>query len=118
MQLLERMLGDNRPLVFLPELAYAYSRLGRDDDVARLFAEIEARAADTDVGVGTWAMAYLAAGDEDEALRRLEAVTEKVRNHEPDQGYLQLMNLKMNFLADPKLEEPRFAEVLSRIRGD
>jgi hypothetical protein len=29
-----------------------------------------------------------------------------------------LMNLKMNFLADPRLEEPRFAEVLGRIRGD
>jgi hypothetical protein len=28
------------------------------------------------------------------------------------------MNLRMNFLADPRLEEPRFAEVLSRIRGD
>ena len=60
LQLLERMLGANRAIVFLPELAYAYSRLGRTDDVARLFAEIEARAAGADVGVGTWAMAYLA----------------------------------------------------------
>jgi TolB-like protein/Tfp pilus assembly protein PilF len=118
LQLLERMLAGNRPLVFLPELAYAYSRLGRGDDVARLFAEIEARAAETDVGIGTWAMAYLAAGNEDEALRRLEAAAEKARNHEPDQGYIQLMNLKMNFLEDPRLEEPGFAEVLSRVRGD
>jgi tetratricopeptide (TPR) repeat protein len=116
--LLERMLGGDRPIVFLPELAYAYSRLGRDDDVARLFAEIEMRAVEVDVGAGTWAMAYLAAGDEDEALRWLEASAEKVRNHEPDQGYLHLMNLKMNFLADPRLEEPRFAEALGRIRGD
>jgi hypothetical protein len=112
------MLGGDRPIVFLPELAYAYSRLGRDDDVARLFAEIEMRAVEVDVGAGTWAMAYLAAGDEDEALRWLEASAEKVRNHEPDQGYLHLMNLKMNFLADPRLEEPRFAEALGRIRGD
>jgi TolB-like protein/Tfp pilus assembly protein PilF len=118
LQLIERMVGANRPLVFLPELAYAYSRLGRDDDVARLFAEIEVRAAEADVGVGTWAMAYLAAGDEDEALRRLEAAAEKARNHEPDQGYLQLMNLRMNFLADPRIREPRFADVLNRIRGD
>jgi hypothetical protein len=84
----------------------------------RIFAELEARAAEVDVGVGAWVMAYLAVGDEDEALRRLEAVVEKVRNHEPDQGYLHLMNLKMNFLADPRIEEPRFAELLSRIRGD
>ena len=118
LQLLERMLAGNLPIVFLPELAYAYSRLGRDDDVARLFAEIEARAAELDVGVGTWAMAYLALGDEEEALRRLETAAEKARNYEPDQGYLHLMNLRMNFLADPRIEEPRFAEVLSRIRGD
>jgi len=63
LQLLERMLGGSRPIVFLPELAYAYSRLGRRDD-------------------------------------------------------LHLMNLRMNFLADPRIEEPRFAETLSRIRGD
>jgi tetratricopeptide (TPR) repeat protein len=118
LQLIERMLGGLRPIVFLPELAYAYSRLGRSDDAARLFAELETRAVDTDVGVGTWAMAYLAAGDEAEALRQLEAAAEKARNHEVDQGYLQLMNMKMNFLAYPRIEEPRFAEVLSRIRGD
>jgi hypothetical protein len=31
---------------------------------------------------------------------------------------LSLMNLKMNFLADPLVATPRFAEVLARIRGD
>jgi TolB-like protein/Tfp pilus assembly protein PilF len=118
LQLLERTLGADRALVFLPELAYAYSRLGRRDDVVRIFTELEARATEVDVGVGTWAMAYLATGDEAEALRQLEAAAEKARNYEPDQGYLHLMNLRMNFLADPRLEEPRFAEVLSRIRGD
>jgi hypothetical protein len=74
--------------------------------------------ADTDVGVGTWALAYLAAGDEEEALHQLESAAEKARNHETDQGYLHLMNLKMTFLADPRIEEPRFAAVLSRVRGD
>jgi TolB-like protein/Flp pilus assembly protein TadD len=118
LQLLERVLGTNRALVFLPELAYAYSRLGRRDDAVRIFTELEARAAEGDVGAGTWAMAYLAIGDEEQALRRLEQAAEKARNHEPDQGYLHLMNLKMNFLADPRIAEPRFAEVLSRIRGD
>jgi tetratricopeptide (TPR) repeat protein len=118
LQRLERLLGVNRPLVYLPELAYAYSRIGRSDDVARLFAEIEARATGADVGVGTWAMAYLAVGDEEESLRYLEAAAEKARKHEPDQGLLALMGLKMNFLADPRLEEPRFAEALSHIRGD
>jgi TolB-like protein/Flp pilus assembly protein TadD len=118
LELVERILGANPAIVFLPEVAYAYARIGRTEDAARLFAEIERRAADADVGLGTWAMAYLAIGDEEEALRRLEAAAEKARDHEPDQGYIQLMNLKMNFLADPRLEEPRFAEVLNRIRGD
>ena len=118
LRLLERMIGETPAIVFLPELAYAYARIGRSADAARFFAAIEERAAETDVGVGTWAVAYLAVGDEDEALRQLEIAAEKARNHEPDQGYLHLMNLRMNFLADPRLEEPRFAGVLSRIRGD
>jgi hypothetical protein len=31
---------------------------------------------------------------------------------------LSLMNLRMNFLADPLMRTPPFAEVLARIRGD
>jgi len=42
----------------------------------------------------------------------------KARKHEADAGYLSLMNLKMNYLADPLMATPRFAEVLARIRGD
>jgi hypothetical protein len=33
-------------------------------------------------------------------------------------AYLNLMNLRMNFLNDPRVTTPRFAEVLARIRGD
>ncbi len=112
------MLGDNPPIVFLPEMAYAYRRLGRRDEAERLFARIEAAAKDRDIGTGGWALAYLAIGDEKRALEQLEAAAVKVRNHEPDAGYLSLMNLKMNFLDDPLVTTPRFAEVLARIRGD
>jgi TolB-like protein/Tfp pilus assembly protein PilF len=118
LQMLEQALGASPPFVFLPELAYAYSRLGRSADVARLVAQAQSRAEETDGGAGASAMASLALGDENEALRWLEVGAEKARNHEPDPGIIQLMNLKLNFLADPRLEEPRFAEVLSRIRGD
>jgi hypothetical protein len=31
---------------------------------------------------------------------------------------LNALNLKMNFLADPRIATPRFAAVLERIRGD
>jgi TolB-like protein/Flp pilus assembly protein TadD len=118
LELVEQLLGDNRSTVFLPELAYAYARIGRADDARRLFEEIQALGNQSEIGAGTWPLAYLAIDDEEQALRWLEAVAEKARNHEPDQGYLNVMNLKMNFLADPRIEEPRFAEVLSRIRGD
>ena len=115
---LQEVLGDNAPVVFLPEMAYAYSRLGRRDEAQRLFARIEVAAKERDIGTGGWALAYLAIGDEKRALEQLEAAAVKVRNHEPDLGYLSLMNLKMNFLADPLVTTPRFAEVLARIRGD
>jgi hypothetical protein len=45
-------------------------------------------------------------------------VAAKARNHEPDQGYLNVMNLKMNYLAEPRVEAPAFADVLARIVGD
>jgi tetratricopeptide (TPR) repeat protein len=118
LQLVEQLLGDNRTTVFLPELAYAYARIGRSDDAQRLFDEIRALGNESDIGAGGWVLAYLAIGDEEQALRWLETVAEKARNHEPDQGYINAMNLKMNFLADPRLDEPRFADVLARIRGD
>jgi adenylate cyclase len=118
LQAVEQLLGDNRPIVFLPELAYAYSRIGRRDDAQRLFAEIQTLGSKSDIGTGTWALAYVAIGDDKQALRSLEAMVQKARKHEPDQGYINVMNLKMNFLADPHIAEPAFADVLSRIRGD
>jgi tetratricopeptide (TPR) repeat protein len=120
LQLVEHLIDVSslQSIAFLPELAYAYGRIGRDADARRLFGEIQALARTADVGTGTWALAHLAVGDEDEALRQLEAVAAKAANHEPEQGLLGVMNLKMNFLSDPRIEEPRFADVLSRIRGD
>jgi TolB-like protein len=118
LQAVEQLLGDNRPIVLLPELAYAYARIGRSDDARRLFAEIQALGSKSDIGAGTWALAYVAIGDDKQALRSLETMVQKARKHEPDQGYINVMNLKMNFLADPHIKEPAFADVLSRIRGD
>jgi TolB-like protein/Flp pilus assembly protein TadD len=118
LRLLEQLLGDTRPIVFLPELAYSYSRIGRPDDARRLFDEIRSLGDESDFGAGTWAVAYLAIDDEDRALEQLELIAQKARNHEPDQGYLNVMNLKMNYLADPRVEQPAFADVLGRITGD
>jgi TolB-like protein/Flp pilus assembly protein TadD/predicted Ser/Thr protein kinase len=115
---LEEMLGNDPPIVFLSDMAYAYGRIGRADDARRQFERLEAAAKERDIGTGGWALAYLGIGDQRRALEQLERAAEKVRNHEPDAGYLQLMNLRMNYLADPIVGAPRFAEVLARIRGD
>jgi TolB-like protein len=118
LQSIERVLGENPPIVFLPELAYAYGRIGRTDDARRFFTRLEAAGKDRDLGTGSWALGYLAIDDELRALEQLELAATKARNHEPDVAYLNLMNLKMNFLDDPRVTTPRFAEVLARIHGD
>jgi adenylate cyclase len=118
LRLLEQLLGDIRPIVFLPELAYAYARIGRRDDVTRIVDEIELLENPDELGAGAWAVTYLAMGDEARALEQLEIVAEKTRSHEPDAGYYNVMNLKMNYLADPVLEKPAFVDALGRIRGD
>lgn len=118
LRIVEQLLGDDRLTVFLPELAYAYSMLGRDNDVERIVTELEGRGDEDVVGLGTWAMAHLAQGEEARALELLERAADKAQNHEVDLGLLQLMNLRMNALDDPRLEQPPFATVLDRIHGD
>ncbi len=114
----DRALGERMPIVFLPEMAYAYARLGRDEDARRWFGRIEAASKNAEVGDGTWAVGYYAIGDEQQAVEHLEEVAAKARRHEPDAGYLDVMNLRMNFLADPRLVSGRVREVLNTIRGD
>jgi TolB-like protein len=114
----EQLLGENRPLVYLPELAYCYSRLGQPDEVARVVAEMRAREHEGGFGTGGWALAYLASGDRAAALEQLKLLAAKVRAHEPDEGFLNTLNLKMNFLNDPIRNDPEFAKVLDQIVGD
>jgi tetratricopeptide (TPR) repeat protein len=113
-----RVLGDNVNMAFWPEFAYAYHRLGRQDEAERYYRDIERAAATRSIGAGTWAVASLAIGDNDKALEWLQQVADKARNHEIDEGFYAVMNLRMDFTNDPLLREPRFVEVLSRIRGD
>lgn len=118
LRLTEEFLGDDRELAFLPELAYAYARIGQSDDAQRIFAEMQALENPDALGAGGWAMAWLAVGEEARALEQLEIIAARAAQHEPDPGYNAAMNLRMNFLEDPRLEQPAFADVLSRIRGD
>jgi tetratricopeptide (TPR) repeat protein len=115
----EELMGGNPSTVFLPEFAHAYSLLGLKDDVDRIYALIQARAAtDASLGSGTWAQTYLAIGDYGQALEWLEVIAAKAQNHIIDEATLNVLHLKMNYMNDPILREPRFVEVFSRIKGD
>lgn len=119
MSLVEKLLGDdNRRIVFLPDLAYAYARIGRHDDARRVIDEMETLGSTMDLGAGSWVAVHLALGNEKKALEQLEIVAQKARNHESDAGFLNVMSLRMNHLDDPVLEKPEFVEVFSRIVGD
>jgi TolB-like protein/DNA-binding winged helix-turn-helix (wHTH) protein len=98
-------------------LAYGYSRIGYATEATRLFEDLQNVARDQSVGAGTWAIAYLAVGAEQQALEWLDNLIEKIENHQPDTGWFNLMAIKHNVAGDPVLEEPRFKERRDRIRG-
>jgi TolB-like protein len=115
----EQLAADDRLVVFLPEWAYNYARAGRPEDARRIFDEMQRAAAmGARPGAGGWAMAYLAIGDQQRALEWLETAARKAADHEPDEGFFQLINLRMNVTNDPVLKQPEFVAVLDRIRGD
>jgi TolB-like protein/Tfp pilus assembly protein PilF len=114
----EQLIGKSRSMIFLAELALGYARVGRAADARRLHDEIHAIGARRPIGAGSYAMAAAAVGDYDETLRWLDIAAAKARNHEVDEGFIALNNLRMNITADPKLEQPRIKAALDRIRGD
>ncbi|MGI9264138.1 MAG: hypothetical protein ACR2QU_04370 [Gammaproteobacteria bacterium] len=113
----EKIMGENRLRVLLPELAHAYAVIGRTEDAHRIFQEIRELGRDEELGAGTWAQAYLAIGDQQSALMWLETAVEKAQNHEPDAGFFNLMFIKMNVLSDAVLEEPEFVALRNRLTG-
>jgi tetratricopeptide (TPR) repeat protein len=115
----ERIASTERQAAFLPTLAYSYGRLGEAADAKRLVEQMQAEEArGTRFGAGGWAMAHLAVGDEVRALEQLRVAARKAREHEPDEGFLMLMELRMNVTNDGVLRRPEFVEVLANIKGD
>jgi DNA-binding winged helix-turn-helix (wHTH) protein/tetratricopeptide (TPR) repeat protein len=111
----ERLLGGERLLYFLPELALGYALIGRDGDVTRLVAEIEAMGRRREIGAGTYALAYLAAGDDVNAAQWLERAVDKATRHELDRGYYALVVIKQNPFKRPMLEQPSFRELRAQL---
>jgi serine/threonine-protein kinase len=118
LELAERLLGDNRAIIYLLDMLYGYGRIGRSADAERIFAEIQAIAASQDIGAGGWAMAYLGIGDEEKALEHLRIGAQRARDKVLDPGFFQLMNIRMNVIDDPVLEQPEFVEVRAQLTGD
>jgi hypothetical protein len=51
-------------------------------------------------------------------LQYLREAAQKAARHEVDAGMFSLMNLRMNYTADPLLETAEFAEVRAQLKGD
>ena len=107
----EQLWGD-APTDRLGQIALAYSHVNRPQDAQRVFNELQRRARGTNGNVGDniWAMAYLALGDYDEALQRLESLMD-----DDSVAYAQLGQIKANDYNDPVLEQPRWQELRDRI---
>ena len=110
LQRAEQLYGASPPAMRLPQLAYGYAQIDRREDVMRLVDALQARARATPVGEALWALAYIAAGDYEQALQRLRiAVAEQA----PELA--TLAEIKANPYADPLLEAPGFRELRGRI---
>ena len=117
-EIVEQLIRNDREIVYLLDLAYGYSRLGDRTNAQRIYDEVEAIAAEQDIGAGGWALLNMAIGDYDEALRWLNVGAAKASNHEIDAGMFGLMNLRLNYMADAMLEQPEFVDVRNRLAGD
>ena len=93
------------------QYAFAYGQMGRTEDAARFFSMLQDFSREEPVAEATWAMAYFAIADYDEAYRRLEnAVSSPLAGEQ-----IALSELKANAYGDPMLDEPRWRELRDRI---
>ncbi len=97
-------------LVNLSNMIYAQGRLGNAEAASRYFSEFDARAPSDIYSVGYWAIAYLGAGDEAQALRWMTVLAD-----ENDVWVGSAVLLADNTLGDPVLDQPEFVEVRDRI---
>jgi TolB-like protein/Tfp pilus assembly protein PilF len=93
------------------QMALAYSLVGRPDDAARLFAQFEEQATQEGIGDGWWALAYIAVGDYEQAMERIESAVDKLVTLDQTPLFL----LASNSWGDPELDTPRFRALLDNL---
>ena len=95
-------------------MARAYALAGRPEDARRLFAQFEERALAEGVGDAWWANAYIAVGDYEQALQRIESAV----NNRISADQAALANLAANPWGDSELEKPEFRSLLDNLWDD
>ncbi len=88
-------------------IAYGSSRVGRSEDATRMRSQIT----ETPIPV----LAYLAIGDREAALERLNQLTGVVDYRDPGILRGEMFHIKANPWNDPILDQPEFVEVRSRL---
>ena len=109
LQVAEQLVGENS--FRLAQLARAYSLMGRSEDAMRMFVKLEEVAEKTLVGDAIWAAGYIAIGDFDQALQRIQSA---VRDRVPT-DFVTLTGVAANSFSIPELERPEFRELLDTL---
>jgi tetratricopeptide (TPR) repeat protein len=112
LQVAEQIYGDGVDNWRTAQLAFNYAQLGRRQDVIRLFDRLEEMET---VSQAAWAMAYIALGDYEQALQRIESA---VSNPETIGGATNILyQLAANPFDDPALGGPPFQEAFNPLWG-
>jgi TolB-like protein/Flp pilus assembly protein TadD len=101
--------ASSKPMV-AARIAYVYGRIGDADGARGSFERFESLAQEYRTGDSSWALAFLAVGEVDQALERLRAAA--------DGAYVDglFLEFSRNVYQDPVLERPEFVEVRERMR--
>jgi len=94
------------------DLANGYSRLGWSDDAGRLIRCIRKTESERYVDPAVWAFAYLAVGDDAQALLYLNKV---LADHTLVANPFTVMFIKQNAWSDPTLDNPEFIDIRKKL---
>jgi tetratricopeptide (TPR) repeat protein len=111
-QMAEELFGDRLNSYRGATLAFGYAKLDRHHDARRVFGRLQEMET---VSQAAWAAAYIALGDYDQAIERLESA---ISDPESIAGATNVLYfLADNLFDDPALNSPRFQELFNRLRG-